>query len=201
MILTVDNLNLIARVSRGGGGHQSEMHNLTNVIALCPTSDEAGAEYTSLRLEYESLGPQPLSDDWEEQKKELILSQAERAFLVNRKLHHISKIAAGLYQKATGQEPIPLQLAPSPFNLDAGLAPPKVEILPVTLMDYDENKVDEVVVINDELIHSVQCVCHVKGQKRRTQGQGGQDNSQELDAEGSTDEDELREPRDPESRT
>ena len=69
MILTVDNLNLIVRVSRGGGGHQSEMHNLTNVIALCPTSDEAGAEYTSLRLEFESLGPQPLSDDWEEQKK------------------------------------------------------------------------------------------------------------------------------------
>ena len=68
MIFVIDNLNLIARVSRGGGGHQSEMHNLTNVIALCSTDERSIAEYTTLRLQYEAAGAQPLLDDWEKQK-------------------------------------------------------------------------------------------------------------------------------------
>ncbi|ORZ39329.1 hypothetical protein BCR44DRAFT_316320 [Catenaria anguillulae PL171] len=161
-IIVMDNVNLVARVSQAGGGHQNEMHNLTNFIGIRPTSEQARAEFAHAK----TLHHKPLSsvDDEDEGFDRFLVTEDDEEFLFDRICTFIARLAAPLFEEAYSQKPyVPLRMQTSPSPPQLSL--PRVSVFPVALMDQDENKVDEVVTLGEELVHTLQCDCDIKKAK------------------------------------
>ena len=163
-IIVMDNVNVVARVSQAGGGHQNEMHCLTNFIGMQSTSKQAQAEFADAKAQPHE--PPSSLDIEDEGLDRFVVTDDDEDILFDRICMFIARIAAPLFEEAARQKPIvPLRMQISP--LPAESAPPRVSVFPVALMDQDENKVDEVITLGEELVHILQCDCDIKKAKHK----------------------------------
>ena len=91
-IVVMDNVNMVARVSQAGGGHQNEMHNLTNFIGIQPTGRETQAEFERAKIIPHDL-PASLNIE-EEGIDRFVVTDMDEDFFIDRKCAYIARIAA-----------------------------------------------------------------------------------------------------------